>query len=624
MIAVVGCSLSAGITSKGKELHCKTTSSKVIFFLDTFRELLGLRNEDFLRFGSDELPFVRSPVYWDWTRKPEWEEATPWSLRPDLAIRVPSRLAKKETEDVKPVKRSPEPPSTWLEPDCPSDFLESHLSHHFGFESYRPGQKTALLKILNGQDALEVLPTGTGKSLIYLQAACLLHGAILVISPLISLIQDQVLEARAYGLVAYPLHASGRREYLEEVRKRMRNGRVDILFMPPEAWEVIVRALPELKRNLGLIVIDEAHVIPAWGPSFRQSYLTLDALGMAFPKIPMLALTATATPETQKGIIEGLGLQGLEPEPSSVFRPNLFLRTKRVELPPEVQERLKTRRRPGEKDLRMREALFEARWKCLKQYLESVGEQRGIIYCSWRDETTELARRISKRLNLNVEAYHGGMDNREREAILLRFKSENSNKDSEAKAIKKRGGKPLQIMVATMAFGMGINVTDVKFVVHFGMGSNLESYAQEIGRGGRDESWAECLLIWAEEDFQRHLQVIKKPNKNIKDDEDMSTRSIAQTIDKQKRDLGYIRKWMRSKTCRHASLDRFFGVHNTPTCRISCEICWDPKLVFPSPKIRTYLAKLEPINDVPPENEVDIGEPEEIEPSSPFDLYPGG
>ena len=298
-----------------KELHCKTTSSKVSFFLDTFRGLLGLRNEDFRRFGSDELPFVRSPVYWDWTRRPQWEDAAPWSLRPDLSIRVPSKLARKEPDESRPGIRKPEPPSTWLEPDRPSDFLESHLSHHFGFEAYRPGQKAALVKILNGQDALEVLPTGTGKSLIYLQAACLLHGAVLVISPLISLIQDQVMEARAFGLVAYPLHAKGRQQFLEEVRKRLRMGRVDLLFMPPEAWEGIVRALPELKRDLGLIVIDEAHVVPTWGPSFRRSYLTLEALGKTFPKVPMLALTATATPETQKEIIECLGLQGLETEP---------------------------------------------------------------------------------------------------------------------------------------------------------------------------------------------------------------------------------------------------------------------------------------------------------------------
>ncbi len=325
------------------------------------------------------------------------------------------------------------------------------LYEHFGYSSFRPAQEALIGALLEGRDVLGIMPTGAGKSMCYQIPALLLPGITLVISPLISLMQDQVRALKAAGIAGAYLNSSlTYRQYLKAL-DNARRGMYQIIYVAPERlgteeFQSFVRSV-----DISLVAVDEAHCLSQWGHDFRPSYLDIAPFvaGLSH-RPPVAAFTATATPAVKEDILQKLRLRSPELQVTGFDRENLMLRVLR----------------PQEKMA----ALFEL----LRQHRE----ESGIVYCSTRKQVERVTEQLLER-GISAAGYHGGME-------------EGRRRENQNQFLYDR----VQVMVATNAFGMGIDKQNVRFVVHYNMPKNLEAYYQEAGRAGRDGASAECLLLY--------------------------------------------------------------------------------------------------------------------------------
>ena len=333
------------------------------------------------------------------------------------------------------------------------------LSRVFGFPAFRGLQEAAISRVMEGGDALVLMPTGGGKSLCYQLPALCRPGMGLVISPLIALMDDQVAALRQLGVNAAALHSDLEPEDAQRIRNELNGGRLDLLYVSPERL-LSPGMLERLSRHeISVIAIDEAHCVSGWGHDFRPEYRSLARLPVALPGVPRIALTATADPRTRTDILQALAMPDAEVLAASFHRENLHIAA-----------------RPKAAELRQLTEMLER---------HRAGTGATIVYCGSRNKTERIARSLRER-DWPAIVFHAGISPLEKRAALARFRS----------------GEPV-VMVATIAFGMGIDRPDVRNVVHLDMPDSPEGYYQQIGRAGRDGERADTLLLYGGEDIAR-------------------------------------------------------------------------------------------------------------------------
>ncbi len=392
--------------------------------------------------------------------------------------------------------------------------IQDTLRAVFGFTSFRPNQETIITNILDKKDVFAVMPTGGGKSLCYQLPALMMEGTAIVISPLISLMKDQVDAARENGIAALFMNSSLDQKEIAEIFRRLRDHQVKLLYIAPERF-AMPQFLDTLKNiPLSLFAIDEAHCISEWGHDFRPDYLSLSVIPTLFPQVPIAAFTATATHKVQQDIIRKIGLRTPHSVRASFNRPNLFYQV----LPKSKIEQQ------------------------LLEFLKDHEGESGIIYRTTRDAVTTTARFLASS-GFKALPYHAGLSAEEREKNQEAF-----NKDE------------APVIVATIAFGMGIDKSNVRFVVHADLPRHIEAYYQETGRAGRDGEPAHCLLYFSRGDIPKIRYFIDKM-------EDESERAIA--MEK----LNQTVRFASHNVCRRKQLLSFFGeVYPENNCA-ACDIC---------------------------------------------------
>jgi len=343
--------------------------------------------------------------------------------------------------------------------------LYKALQKYFHFHTFRPGQEEVITSVLNGQHTMAMLPTGTGKSLCYQLPGYLLQGTVIIVSPLISLMQDQVEQMRMLGekkVVAINSFLSGNERYL--ILNSLHQYK--FIYISPEMLSIPAILDYFKKVTISLFVIDEAHCISQWGYDFRPDYLRLGEVRKQIGSPTTLALTATATEEVRKDIIQLLELPNVKECIFSVDRPNISMAVHHV---PNYEEKIH--------ELRM---------------LVKKLEKPGIIYFTSKKVCEEMVQILKQEGLLNTAAYHGGMEQDQRMLIQQQFLFDE-----------------LDVICATSAFGMGINKTNIRFVIHFHMPQSLESYLQEIGRAGRDGNKSIAILLDSPGDIQLPIQLME-------------------------------------------------------------------------------------------------------------------
>ncbi len=402
-----------------------------------------------------------------------------------------------------------------------SDNLEQSLKQYFGYERFRDGQKQVIQETLANRDVLILMPTGGGKSICFQLPALLKSGLMIVISPLISLMQDQVDALIDNGIGATFLNSSVNIQERKKREQEILTGKIKLLYLAPEKIfsENFVPFLNQIVQKIGIsaFAIDEAHCISEWGHDFRHEYRKLKLLRKNYPQIPILALTATATARVQKDIIEQLALRNPYIHISSFNRPNLYY---------EVQQKSS---------------------RSYSQLLRIIKTQKGsgIIYCFSRKSTEEVASNLQQD-QISALAYHGGMTDEQRLNNQTRFIRDD-----------------VQIIVATIAFGMGINKLDVRFVIHYDLPRNIEGYYQESGRAGRDGEISNCILLYSYSD-------IRKINFFIDQKENKQEQIIA------KEQLNKMLEYAESDYCRRTTQLSYFGEKFQGNCS-KCDNCLNPK-----------------------------------------------
>ncbi|MEP6260601.1 MAG: DNA helicase RecQ [Gillisia sp.] len=389
------------------------------------------------------------------------------------------------------------------------------LKEFFGYETFRPLQRTIINAVFDGKDNLVIMPTGGGKSICYQLPALLLPEITLVISPLIALMKDQVDGLTANGVPAAFLNSSQLESEQQEIFSRIERNELKLLYVAPESLQIIDRFLNDGK--LSLIAIDEAHCISSWGHDFRPAYTQLGYLKNRFPNTPLIALTATADKATRKDICTQLNIPHAINHIASFDRKNLSLEV-----------------RPGIK-----------RFEQIEDFIERRKNESGIIYCLSRKNTEEVAAKLSAR-GFKAEAYHAGLGHGERIKIQEDFINDRS-----------------QIICATIAFGMGIDKSNIRWVIHYNMPKNLEGYYQEIGRGGRDGLPSDTLLFHSYADVVQ-LQKFAANSKN----EDVQLAKLER-----------MKQYSEAFTCRRKILLNYFGELKKEDCG-NCDICRNPPLFF--------------------------------------------
>ena len=335
--------------------------------------------------------------------------------------------------------------------------LQATLLQHFGFDVFRPGQEQVIASLLEGRSALAIFPTGGGKSLCYQLPALLLEGVTLVISPLIALMKDQVEALRARGIAAARLDSSLTANEVTEVFDAMRNGTLKLLYIAPERLmnESFMERLTRLK--IGLLAIDEAHCISEWGHNFRPEYLRLAAVARRLNLQPVLALTATATPSVAADIRRAFGIEDRDLVQTPFHRPNLNLYI----TPVQASKRL----------------------ELLTKKLLKFKRVPAIVYVTLQETAEHVSTHLGK-AGLKASAYHAGLNPEVRADVQERFM---------------RG--EIEVIVATIAFGMGIDKADIRAVYHYNLPKSLENYQQEIGRAGRDGKTSHCEMLACADDL---------------------------------------------------------------------------------------------------------------------------
>ncbi len=392
--------------------------------------------------------------------------------------------------------------------------LQSALHTYFGYTTFRPNQKEIINAILSGQDVFAIMPTGGGKSLCYQLPAMLLPGVTIVISPLISLMKDQVDAALDNGIPAAFFNSSLSQDKKRSVIAQLHQDKLKLIYISPERFNI--PAFQELLQsfNISLIAIDEAHCISEWGHDFRPDYLSLSSLVDIFPKVPLAAFTATATLKVQKDISKRLRLRHAFHVRASFDRPNLAYQV--------VQ-----------KD--------EYKQKILR-YLKEHPGQSGIIYRTTRKDVDSLSDFLQKQ-GVNSLPYHAGLEDHVRQ------------KHQEAFNLDK-----VQVIVATIAFGMGIDKSNVRFVMHVDIPKNMEGYYQETGRAGRDGEPADCILYFRRSDLYNIHYFIRQM-----EDEKEQKRAF-DNLDK-------VVHFAQSNECRRKHILAYFDeIYPNPKCG-NCDVC---------------------------------------------------
>lgn len=413
--------------------------------------------------------------------------------------------------------------------------LQESLKHNFGFDYFKGDQEKIIKTVLDGHDCFVVMPTGGGKSLCYQLPAITSKGTAIVISPLIALMKNQVDLLRGNfecNSIAHFLNSSLSRVELEEVKRDVLEGRTKLLYLAPEALNKegnteFLQGIP-----ISLYAIDEAHCISEWGHDFRPEYRKIRPLIDIIGRKPIIALTATATPKVQHDIIKNLGIEGAICYKSSFNRENLF-----YEILPKTPDIDKE----------------------IIRFIQKRSGKSGIVYCTSRNKVTTFAETL--RMNgIKALPYHAGLDAKERSHNQDAFINEKC-----------------QVIVATIAFGMGIDKPDVRFVIHYDMPKSLEGYYQETGRAGRDGGEGVCLGFFCEQDLKKMERLIR--NKSIAEQE-ISRQLLAETA-----------AYSRTNICRRIFLLHYFGEeYHKETCG-SCDNCTMKKKKIEVSKWLTLLLK---------------------------------
>lgn len=392
------------------------------------------------------------------------------------------------------------------------------LKQYFGHSDFRPGQEALITALLDGRDVMGVMPTGAGKSVCYQLPALLLPGLTLVLSPLISLMKDQVAALAQAGIPAAYINSSLDAEEYRQVYRRVRRGECRLLYVAPERLQAegFRRLLGELP--VSLVAVDEAHCVSQWGQDFRPSYLEIAELVRALPiRPPVGAFTATATAAVRRDIEELLELREPLRITTGFDRPNLFFEVVR----------------PRDKD----------QW--LRRFLAERPEQSGIVYCATRKTVDAVCASLLAQ-GVPAARYHAGMEDGERRQSQEGFVFDQA-----------------RVMVATNAFGMGIDKSNVGFVVHYNMPKDLESYYQEAGRAGRDGSPARCVLLYAPGDVQTAKFLITHSQEQ-EADPDRLRRDLAR--------LDRMVRYCKTDRCLRADLLDYFGEIHGGRCG-NCGSC---------------------------------------------------
>ncbi len=396
--------------------------------------------------------------------------------------------------------------------------MRTILKNYFGYDEFRPLQEEIIETVLSRKDALVIMPTGGGKSLCYQLPAIKLDGLTLVISPLIALMKDQVDALKANGVPAEFINSSLTADEIAHVQTKAEKREIKILYVAPE--RLSVDSFDKFLRNVGvqLIAIDEAHCISEWGHDFRPEYRNLKKLREDFPDVPVIALTATATMKVRSDIIEQLGLQ----------KAKIFLRSfNRENLTYAVQPK---------------RGVFDQ----LKVLLEKHKDESVIIYCASRKTTEDLTEEL-RRAKYSAAPYHAGL-------------SQSVRTQTQEKFIRDE----IHVIVATIAFGMGIDKPDVRLVAHYDLPKSLEGYYQETGRAGRDGLASECVLFYSYGDKLKQDYFIRKISSEA--EQIMAEQKLDQVID-----------FCELQSCRRAYLLRYFGEKWEAKVCGNCDSCTTPR-----------------------------------------------
>ncbi|EDM44407.1 ATP-dependent DNA helicase recQ [unidentified eubacterium SCB49] len=396
-----------------------------------------------------------------------------------------------------------------------STSIVSLLKTHFGYDSFRPNQEEIINTVLEAKDVLAIMPTGGGKSLCFQLPALALNGTAIVISPLIALMKDQVDALNANGISAAYYNSTQPQEEQAAILEKLITRQLKLIYVAPESIWSLTNHLSKIEINL--IAVDEAHCISSWGHDFRPAYTQLSRLKQEFPGTPIIALTATADRATQDDILDQLKISNAKRFVSSFDRPNIYLDV-----------------RPGQN-----------RINHIYKFLSSRGLQSGIIYCLSRKSTESITAKL-KTKGYDAAAYHAGLSAEDRSQIQEDFINDRT-----------------PIIVATIAFGMGIDKSNVRWVIHYNMPKNIEGYYQEIGRGGRDGLKARALMFYSYADV-------------------LMLRKFAEgtpTQEFQLAKLERMQQFSESLNCRRKALLSYFGEQLIEDCG-NCDICKNPPKYF--------------------------------------------
>ena len=397
------------------------------------------------------------------------------------------------------------------------------LQQYFGHSTFRTGQQEAIDAILQQKDVLAVMPTGAGKSICYQIPALMLPGITLVISPLISLMQDQVENLRQSGIPAACLNSSMSFEEYQQVLSGAAAGMFRLIYVAPERLTTEAFLRFAAHSTISMITVDEAHCVSQWGQDFRPSYLEIAKLTQQLPQRPILtAFTATATEQVKRDIIQLLGLQDPVAISTGYNRSNLYFAVQR----------------PQNKK------------KALLDLMRKFSKKSGIVYCSTRKLVEEVCETLQD-AGIAATRYHAGLPDWERTANQEEFLYDHA-----------------QVMVATNAFGMGIDKPDVRFVIHYNMPKNMESYYQEAGRAGRDGEPSSCILLYSGQDVRTNQFFIE----NNRENEELSETELEEVIAKDRERLKKMTYYCYTKDCLREYMLGYFGEQAKGYCG-NCSNC---------------------------------------------------